>query len=109
MTISTMIGSWCFYLKNWLQILSHSIERYWNFWIFPMTNMLISPSSIENIDSIHPDIKKRIDVVNMGTLDISATDIRQRVSCGKSVRYLTPPNVIDYIEKNGLYSTGPER
>jgi nicotinate-nucleotide adenylyltransferase len=37
-------------------------------------------------------------------LDIAATDIRSRLQDGRSVRYLTPDSVLDYIQKNHLYS-----
>lgn len=37
-------------------------------------------------------------------LDISATDIRSRLQEGRSARYLTPDSVLDYIQKNNLYS-----
>ncbi len=36
-------------------------------------------------------------------IDISATGIRQRVRNGRSVRYLTPSPVADYIAREGLY------
>lgn len=36
-------------------------------------------------------------------LPISATCIRERVSAGKSVRYLVPDGVAEYIAKRGLY------
>lgn len=36
-------------------------------------------------------------------IDISATGIRQRVRNGRSVRYLTPEPVVDYIATEGLY------
>ncbi len=36
-------------------------------------------------------------------LGISASDIRQRVARGTSIRYLVPDAVIEYIEKNHLY------
>lgn len=35
--------------------------------------------------------------------DVSSTMIRERIKKGKSVRYMTPDKVIDYIETNGLY------
>jgi nicotinate-nucleotide adenylyltransferase len=39
----------------------------------------------------------------MPLMEISSTLIRQRLSRKKSIRYLLPDNVIDYIEKKGLY------
>jgi nicotinate-nucleotide adenylyltransferase len=42
-------------------------------------------------------------VVEAHRIDISATDIRQRVRAGKSIRYLTPDSVVDYIHRHQLY------
>ena len=39
----------------------------------------------------------------MSPLAVSATDIRTRLREGRSVRYLLPPSVIDYIAANRLY------
>lgn len=36
-------------------------------------------------------------------LDISSTDIRKRLKVGKSVKYLIPERVEEYIRKNNLY------
>lgn len=36
-------------------------------------------------------------------LDIQATHLRQRISCGESIRYLTPDAVLAYIQQHGLY------
>ena len=36
-------------------------------------------------------------------VDISSTDIRNRIAEGKSVRYMLPDQVIGFIEKNHLY------
>jgi nicotinate-nucleotide adenylyltransferase len=38
-------------------------------------------------------------------LDIAATDIRNRMQNRRSVRYLIPDSVLDYIQKNHLYSS----
>ncbi len=48
----------------------------------------------------HPRIH-RLDCL---ALDISSTDIRERVATGRSARYLTPDSVLCYIERHGLYS-----
>ena len=36
-------------------------------------------------------------------VDISATMLRNRVAAGRSIRYLTPPPVVEYIERHNLY------
>jgi nicotinate-nucleotide adenylyltransferase len=45
----------------------------------------------------------RRQVVEMPALEISSTAIRQRVAAGRSVRFLTPDVVADYIESRRLY------
>jgi len=50
-----------------------------------------------------PQRANKIEVLSMPMMDISSTDIRQRVSQGRSIRYLTPPAVIDYIKGHNLY------
>jgi len=36
-------------------------------------------------------------------IEISASDIRARCLAAKSIRYLVPDAVVDYIERHGLY------
>jgi nicotinate-nucleotide adenylyltransferase len=52
------------------------------------------------------DLRERVLVAP--SIDISATDIRRRVSQGQSIDFLTPPPVVTYIKQNGLYGwNGP--
>ncbi|MCZ6697465.1 MAG: nicotinate-nucleotide adenylyltransferase [Planctomycetota bacterium] len=51
-----------------------------------------------------PAVEKLIsDRFRTPEIDISATGIRQRVRKGRSVRYLTPSPVAEYIAREGLY------
>lgn len=45
----------------------------------------------------------RIRLLSFLNLEISSTDIRERVRVGKSIRYLVPDKVLDYIAEKGFY------
>lgn len=45
----------------------------------------------------------RTTVVDGPGLDLSATGLRRRIAAGRSVRYLVPDAVVDYIAAHGLY------
>jgi nicotinate-nucleotide adenylyltransferase len=36
-------------------------------------------------------------------MDVSSSDIRRRIACGESIRYLVPDNVEQYIVEHRLY------
>jgi len=48
-------------------------------------------------------VMQRIQIVTMPGIDLSATDIRDRVREGKSIRFMTPRPCEIYIEQHGLY------
>lgn len=48
----------------------------------------------------HPLISR---VITVPSLDLSATQVRERVKQGSSIRYLVPDAVRDYIGAHGLY------
>lgn len=45
----------------------------------------------------------RIELLRFRNLEISSTEIRERVKDGKSIRYMTPEGVIAYIREKGFY------
>lgn len=46
---------------------------------------------------------ERLTLLPIPGLEISSSDIRQRVMEGKSIRYLVPPAIEEYIRQNELY------
>ncbi len=53
--------------------------------------------------------RPRLEVVEVPGLDISSSDLRQRVAEGRSIRYLVPDPVRDLIAQRGLYGAGGGR
>ena len=45
----------------------------------------------------------RIEVMDFPRVEISSTDIRNRIKEGLSVKYMLPDAVYEYIERNNLY------
>ena len=56
------------------------------------------------INRISEDYKAAIHTVDARLVDISSTDIRGRCFTGKSIKYLVPDVVSEYIYKEGLYN-----
>ena len=52
--------------------------------------------------SPHPPVQR---VIAVPAIDISATEVRRRVAEGRSIRYLVPDAVREYIAAHGLYRT----
>jgi nicotinate-nucleotide adenylyltransferase len=47
--------------------------------------------------------------VPIGALDVSSTDLRRRLSEGRSVRYLLPDPVLDAVVRSGVYARGQQQ
>jgi nicotinate-nucleotide adenylyltransferase len=55
------------------------------------------------MDDVKPELRDVLTVVDMPEMDISATEIRARVSRDESITDLVPPAVADYIREHDLY------
>jgi nicotinate-nucleotide adenylyltransferase len=58
---------------------------------------------LSHLSQVLPGLMERLIVIDGPHLDISSTDLRQRVAQGRPIRYQTPDAVIAYIEMHQLY------
>ena len=84
------------YLPNWHQAAALLSEA--NFVIMARPQVLIDWNALPGEFAT---LKKN--VVEAPLVQISSRDIRRRVRDGRSIDYLTPPAVIEYIGARGLY------
>jgi nicotinate-nucleotide adenylyltransferase len=53
---------------------------------------------------VHKDSGARIFDIDLPLIDISSSAIRQKIQSGESIRGMTPQAVVEYIERENLYS-----
>jgi len=58
-----------------------------------------------SMDDVPVDYRNRVEILSNPLMDISSTEIRQKVERHESVRYLIPESVADYINIHKLYRT----
>ena len=54
-------------------------------------------------EQVQPDLASRMSFLETPLLDVSSTDIRDRVTRGEPIRYLVPDQVAEYISTHELY------
>jgi len=58
---------------------------------------------LSNIGSFHHRSGHRLEFVPVTAIDVSASALRAAVAAGRSIRFLTPDAVVDYVAAHGLY------
>jgi nicotinate-nucleotide adenylyltransferase len=66
-------------------------------------SMVVIPRPGFSGEDIEKPFGERMRFLSTRKIDISSTEIRERIREGKEIRYLTPNEVIAYIAKKGLY------
>ncbi len=59
---------------------------------------------IHSLETVIPGLLQRLTVLDKPEVDISATEIRERVARGLSISHLVPEPVDEYIREHKLYS-----
>ena len=55
--------------------------------------------------NLGPTVAARLKLLHTPLIEISSTDLRERIRQGLPLDFLVPPPVSDYIQKHGLYRT----
>jgi len=88
-----------------LEVLGQTVSAKFNHLRFELTPQL-SPFGTQKI--LISETKYCIFLTGITALDISSSEIRRRVREGRSIRYLLPKSVEDYIMKHRLYQGNDE-
>jgi nicotinate-nucleotide adenylyltransferase len=66
--------------------------------------IMARPGTTIDFDKLPPEFRS-LDrhVVQAPLIDISATDIRQRLKAGKSIEFMVPSDVREYLKRRRLY------
>jgi nicotinate-nucleotide adenylyltransferase len=62
-----------------------------------------SQPDVDQLETVIPGLSQALVWVPSPMLDLSGTDIRQRVAAGRSIRYQVPEPVRRYIQEQDLY------
>lgn len=65
------------------------------------------PGTPLDLKALPTHIAEKVLLADMPLVDISSTMLRERAAEGKSIRYMVPEAVFDYVQRSGLYGIQP--
>ncbi|NQX45596.1 nicotinate-nucleotide adenylyltransferase [Paenibacillus tritici] len=65
------------------------------------------PGTPLDLELLPAFIAGRVQLADMPLVDISSTMLRARAAEGKSIRYMVPDAVYEYVQRSGLYGVQP--
>lgn len=115
-TLDQLNGIWGRHVAKYL-ILGWDAMEYFTTWHLPEKIVLLSDSlvvmhragysiqrkTLGDIAVALPGLEEKIHLLEVPQLEISSTGIRQRIAQHKSIKYLVPQRVEDYIYTHNLY------
>ncbi len=72
--------------------------------VLKQCKLIVTTRPNYNLEQVPTEIRDRVTIIQITGIDISATEIRQRVRNSVSIRYLVPEAVEVYIAENKLYT-----
>ena len=61
------------------------------------------PGTPLDLEALPTYIAEKVLLADMPLVDISSTMLRERAAAGKSIRYMVPEAVFDFVQRSGLY------
>ncbi|MBN2090059.1 nicotinate-nucleotide adenylyltransferase [candidate division KSB1 bacterium] len=71
--------------------------------ILELCHIVVLPRPEIDLKNIHPMLQNKIIIVKTPIIEISSSVIRQLSKQGRSIRYLVPESIFQYLQRNQLY------
>ncbi|ASA19913.1 nicotinate-nucleotide adenylyltransferase [Paenibacillus donghaensis] len=65
------------------------------------------PGTQLDLGALPQAIAAKVLLADMPLVEISSTQLRERAAAGRSIRYMVPDAVYDYVQRSGLYGVQP--